>query len=58
MTFVMCLKFKRHKSFCGGKEGIKDELYSNRSFGIKWHSMAEPAINDWLMKGTVRFVET
>ena len=37
--------------------GIKDEPHSDRSFGIKWHNMAEHAINDWLMKGTVRFVE-
>ena len=38
-------------------EGIKDENHSDRSFGIKWHIMAEPAMNDWLMKRTVRFVE-
>ena len=38
-------------------EDIKDEPQSNRSFGIKWHNMAEPAMNDWLIKGTVRFVE-
>ena len=37
--------------------GIKDEPYSDRSFGIKWHNMAEPAMNDRLMKGTVRYVE-
>ena len=51
------LIFKRHKGFCGGIEGIRDEPYSDRSFGMKWHSMAEPAMNDWLMKGTVRNVE-
>ena len=44
---------KRHKSFCGGIEGIKDETHSDRSFGIKGHNMAEHAMNDWLMKGTV-----
>ena len=38
-------------------EGIKDEPHSNRSFGIKWHNMAEPAMNDWLTKGTAQFVE-
>ena len=27
-------------------EGIKDNPHSDRSFGIKWHKMAEPAIND------------
>ena len=26
-------------------------------FGIKRHNMVEPAMNDWLMKGTVPFVE-
>ena len=26
-------------------------------FGIKWHNMAKPAMNNWLMKGNVRFVE-
>ena len=26
-------------------------------FGIKWHNMTEPAINDWLMKDTVGFDE-
>ena len=50
--------FKRHKSFLGGIEGIKDKPLSDRSFGIKWHNMAEPAMRDWLMIGTVRFVET
>ena len=49
--------FKWHKSFSGGIEGIKDEPHSNQSFGIKWHNMAEPAMNDGLMKGTVRFLE-
>ena len=38
-------------------EGIKDKPHSDRSFGINWHNMAESAMNDWLMKGTVRFVE-
>ena len=37
--------------------GIKDETHSDRSFGIKGHKMAEHAMNDWLMKGTVRFIE-
>ena len=50
------LVFKWHKRFWGGIEGIKDEPHSDRSFGIKWHNMAEPAMNDWLMEGTVRFV--
>ena len=36
---------------------MKDEPYGDRSFGIKWHNMAEPAINDWIIEGTVRFVE-
>ena len=27
-------------------EGIKDNPHSDRSFGIKWHNMAVPAIND------------
>ena len=60
MNFVTCAEglFKRHKSFCGGKEGIQDEPYSDRSLLIKWRNMAEPAMNDWLMKGTVRFEET
>ena len=49
--------FKRHKSFRGGIEGIKDETHSDRSFGIKLQNIAEPAMNDWLMKGTGRFVE-
>ena len=49
--------FKRHKSFRGCIEGIKDEPLSDRSFGIKWHNIAELAMNDWLMKGTVLFVE-
>ena len=48
---------KRHKSFCGGIEGIKDETHSDRSFGINGHNMTEHAMNDWLMKGTVRFIE-
>ena len=26
--------------------GIKDIPHSDRSFGIKWHNMAVPAIND------------
>ena len=51
------LIFKPHKNFRGGIEGIKDEPHSDPSFGIKWHNMVKPAINDWLMKGTVRFVE-
>ena len=38
-------------------EGIEDESHSDRSFGIKRHNMAEPAMNDRLMKGTVPFVE-
>ena len=38
-------------------EGIKDEPHSDRSFGIKCLNKAKPAMNDWLMKGTVRFVE-
>ena len=45
------------KVFCGGIEGIKDEPYSDRSFGIKCHNMAESAMNDLLIKGTVRFVD-
>ena len=49
--------FKPHKSFRGGIEGIKDESHSDPSFGIKWHNMAKPAMNVWLMKATVRFVE-
>ena len=49
--------FKPHKNFQGGIEGIKDEPHSDPSFGIIWHNMAKPAINDWLMKGAVRFVE-
>ena len=59
MNFMTCVegKFKPHKSFRGGVEGIKDESHSDPSFGIKWHNMAKPAMNDWLMKGTVRFVE-
>ena len=44
------LSFKQHR---GGIVGIKDEPHSNRSSGIKWHNVAEPAMNDWLMKGTV-----
>ena len=28
-----------------------------RSLGMKRHNMAESAMNDWLMKGTVRFVD-
>ena len=51
------LIFKRPKRFRGGIEGIKDGPHSDRSFGIKLHNMAEPAMNDCLMKGTVRFVE-
>ena len=51
------LVFKRHKSFRGGIEGIKDEPHSDRPFDIKWHNMAEPAMNDWGIKGTVRFEE-
>ena len=47
------LIFKRHKGFSGGIEGIKDEPHNERSFGIKWHNMAESAMND----GTVQFVE-
>ena len=35
-------------------EGIKDEPYSDRSIDIKWHNMAEPAMNYLGMKGTVR----
>ena len=34
-------------------KGIKDEPHSDRSFGIKWHNMAESPMNDLLMKGTV-----
>ena len=49
--------FKPHKSFRGGIEGIKDEPHSDPSFGEKWHCMAKPAMNDWLMKGTIRCVE-
>ena len=48
---------KQHESFGGGTEGIKEGLHSDRSFGIKWHNMAEPAMSDRLMKGPVRFVE-
>ena len=51
------LIFKRHKSFRCGIECIKDELHRDRSFGTKLHNMAKPAMNDWLMKGTVRCVE-
>ena len=35
---------KRHKSFLGGIERIKDEPHSDRSIGVKWHNMAEPAM--------------
>ena len=42
--------FKRHKSFLGGIEGIKDETHRDRSFGIKGHNMAEHAMDDRLMK--------
>ena len=35
---------KRHKSFLGGIERIKDEPHSDRSLGVKWHNMAEPAM--------------
>ena len=49
--------FKPHKCFRGGIEGIKVEPHRDLSFGIKWHNMAKPAMNDWLMKRTVRFVE-
>ena len=49
------LIFKRHKSFRGGIEGIKDEPHSDRPFGIKRHNMTEHAMNDWGMKGTVGF---
>ena len=31
---------------------MKDEPHSDLSFGIKWHNMTEPAMNDWLMKGS------
>ena len=37
--------------------GVVDEPHIGWSFGIKWHNMAESAMNDWLMKGTVQFVE-
>ena len=40
------LIFKRHKSFRGGIEGIKDAPHSNWPFDMKWHNMAEPAMND------------
>ena len=49
--------FKRHKCFWGGIEGIKNEPHSSRSLGMKRHNMAESAMNDSLMKGTVRFVD-
>ena len=48
---------KQHKSFRDGIEGIKDEPHSDRLFETKWHKMAEPAMNDWGMKGTVRCKE-
>ena len=48
------LSFKLHnKTLWGGIEDFKDEPHSDRSFGIKWHNMAEPAMKDWLMKDTV-----
>ena len=53
MNFMTCVGI----ILSGGIEGIKDEPHSNRSFGIKWHNMAEPPMNDWLIKVTVRFVE-
>ena len=49
--------FKPHKSFRGGIEGIEDVSQRDPSFGIERHNMAKPAMNDWLMKGNVRFVE-
>ena len=45
--------FKRHKSFRGCIEGIKGEPHSDQSFGIKWHNIAEPAMNDWPICGNV-----
>ena len=41
----------------GSIEGTKDEPHSDRSFGIKWHNIPIPAMNDWLMKGPVQFLE-
>ena len=34
-----------------------DKPHSDQSFGITWHNMAESALNDGLMKGTVLFVD-
>ena len=28
------------------EDGIKDEPQRDRSFGLKWHNMAEPAMNE------------
>ena len=33
-------------------KGIKNELRSDWPICMKWHNMAEPAINDWIKKGT------
>ena len=43
-------------SLCG-IEYIKSEPHSSRSLGMKRHNMAESAMNDWLMRGHVRFVD-
>ena len=47
----------RHKSVRGGIEDITNEPHSDRAFDLNCHNMTEPAMNDWLMKATVRFVE-
>ena len=31
-------------------EGIKEKPRSNRPFGVKWHNIAEPAMNDYSKK--------
>ena len=48
MNFVTCrgLILSGIKVPDVGLKGIKDKSHSDRSFGIKWHNMAEPAIND------------
>ena len=51
------LIFKCHKGCLRWYRRFKDEPHSDWSFGIKCHNMTEPAMNDWLLKDTVRFVE-
>ena len=54
MNLQRGLILKRHRSFLGAIEGNKDEIHSDRSFGIKWYYIAESAMTDWPMKSILK----